>query len=497
MSPASRAAVARAAAAATDAADAAAATAESVGRLDLSGLPVDFVWGAATAAFQIEGDAEHRGDSIWDAMCREPGRISDGSDGRVACDHVHRTAQDIELLRDLGVGAYRFSVSWPRVLPGGRGPAAAPGLAFYDRLVDDLLAAGIAPWLTLYHWDLPVELQAAGGWAGRDVVEAFVDYATTVHAALGDRVARWTTLNEPWCSAWLGYGSGRHAPGVADHAQAARAAHHLLLAHGAAVAAMRSQAPADHAFGVVLNLTNVRASGGADPRAVRRVDGVHNRWWLDALFAGGYPDDVLELLAPALDGVVADGDLAVIGQPLDFLGVNYYSDLVLEPADPPGPDDAGEHPGAGSVTVADPGEHGTAMGWPVTPHGLTELLARIPREYPATPPLVVTENGSAYDDDPAALAAAAAAAAAGGSGVIEDPARVGYLLAHLDALAVAVRAGVDVRGYFAWSLMDNFEWAFGYSKRFGLVRVDYDTLDRRPRRSYQAYRLAVSSRTCA
>jgi beta-glucosidase len=463
--------------------------AQAVAGLDLSGLPADFVWGAATAAFQIEGDAEHRGDSIWDVFCAEPGRIADGSDARVACDHVHRVKEDVELLRGLGVGAYRFSVSWPRVLPGGRGPASADGLAFYDRLVDDLLAAGIDPWLTLYHWDLPAPLQASGGWASRDVVGPFVDYATTVHAALGDRVRRWTTLNEPWCSAWLGHGNGHHAPGVADHAQAARATHHLLLAHGAAVEAMRAQAPADHEFGIVLNLQPVHAADGADPQVVSRVDGLRNRVWLDPLIHARYPADVLELLAPALDGVVLDADLALVAQPLDFLGVNYYHDETFVPADPPGRDDEGTHPGAGAVRVADPGDDATDMGWPLTPSGLTAVLARVRRDYPTAPPLVVTENGAAYDDDPAAVAAA------GPDGVVDDPRRVRYLLAHLDAVAVAARAGVDVRGYFVWSLLDNFEWAFGYTKRFGLVRVDFETLARTRRRSFEVYRAVIAAAT--
>ncbi|MFN0281048.1 MAG: GH1 family beta-glucosidase [Kineosporiaceae bacterium] len=478
--------------AANEGADAAGEVALAVAGLDLtvpdlSGLPAGFVWGAATASFQIEGDAEHRGASIWDAFCAEAGRVSDGSDGRVACDHVHRTDQDVALLRGLGVGGYRFSVSWPRVVPGGTGPVSADGLAFYDRLVDDLLAAGIDPWLTLYHWDLPVELQAAGGWASRDVVGPFVDYATTVHAALGDRVRQWTTLNEPWCSAWLGYGTGHHAPGVADHAQAARATHHLLLAHGSAVAAMRAQAPADHGFGIVLNLQPVHAADGADPDVVRRVDGLRNRLWLDPLLRASYPPDVLELLSPALDGVVLDGDLELVAQPLDFLGVNYYHDETLVPADPSGRDDEGAYPGAGAVRTADPGDDVTDMGWPVTPSGLTAVLARVRRDYPTAPPLVVTENGAAYDDEPSAVAAA------GADGVVDDPRRVRYLLAHLDALAVAARAGVDVRGYFAWSLLDNFEWAFGYTKRFGLVRVDFETLARTRRRSYEVYRAVIAA----
>jgi beta-glucosidase len=455
-------------------------------RPDLTALPTGFVWGAATASFQIEGDAEHRGPSIWDRMCDEPGRIADGSNGLVACDHVNRYEQDVALMRELGVDAYRFSISWPRVQPGGRGPVSAQGLAFYDRLVDTLLAAGIEPWITQYHWDLPAELQDAGGWAERDVVDRFTDYAVTVHAALGDRVRHWATLNEPWCSAWLGYGNGVHAPGIADHAQAARAAHHLLLAHGRAIAAMRAQAPADHQLGIVLNVFPIRPDDDA-PVRVRgaldeiawRMDGVQNRWWLDALFTGGYPPDTLELLAPYLDGVIGGDDLVEISQPLDFLGVNYYHDAVIVPADPPTSDTGGAYPGAGAVRPADPVPEATSMGWPVTPDGLRRILLRIGTQYPDAPHLVITENGSAWHDDPAALTV---------DGPVADPKRVDYLLSHLASMARAVREGADVRGYFAWSLLDNFEWAEGYAHRFGIIRVDYETLQRRPRTSYAIYR---------
>jgi beta-glucosidase len=462
--------------------------------IDLSGLPAGFVWGAATAAFQIEGDAEHRGDSIWDAFCREPGRVVDGSDGRVACDHVGRVSEDVALLRDLGVDAYRFSIAWPRVQPAGSGRLEAGGLAFYDRLVDLLLDAGIQPWATLYHWDLPLPLHEAGGWPARDTAERFAEYATAVHAALGDRVRHWMTLNEPWCSAWLGYGSGRHAPGVADHAQAARAAHHLLLGHGRAVRAMREQAPADHQLGIVLNLSGFGPAPSLGPEDAARVeaavaplDGVQNRLWLDAVLEGRYPQDVLDLLSPALPEVVQDGDLAEIAAPLDFLGVNYYNDQQLVPADrsgeQPGSGGTGEHPGDEGLVSHPEGDDVTAMGWPVTPDGFRRMLVRIGTEHPAAPPLVVTENGSAYDEDPA--------------DPLDDPRRVDYLLRHVRALTEAVRDGADVRGYFAWSLMDNFEWAMGYTKRFGLARVDYDTLERRPRRSFETYRAIAAAQRAA
>lgn len=460
--------------------------------LDLSGLQAGFMWGAATSAFQIEGGAADRGRSIWDRFCEEPGRVVDASDGLVACDHVNRYRQDVALLKELGVDAYRFSISWPRVQPTGRGPLAAKGLACYDRLVDELLGAGIHPWVTLYHWDLPEELQnVGGGWAGRGVVDAFADYAVAVHAALGDRVRFWATLNEPWCSAWLGHGSGVHAPGLRNHPRAARAAHHLLLAHGRAIAGMRGQAPADHRLGIVLNLAPV----GVDPRlapdvatrldrAVRRVDAIHNRWWLDALFTGRYPDDAYDLLEPHLDGVVSAEDLTDIGEPIDFLGVNYYSDTLLAPADPPRRDDEGEYPGIAEARLADPLPDATSLGWPITPDGLRRILVRITQEYPAAPPLVVTENGSAWIDPPEALAV---------DGPVPDPQRVAYLRAHLHALTRAVAEGAEVRGYFVWSLMDNFEWAWGYTQRFGLLHVDFATLERRPRTSFTAYRDILTS----
>ena len=450
--------------------------------------PPGFVWGAATSAFQIEGAADRRGRSIWDALCEEPGRVVDSSDGRVACDHVHRYAEDVALLAELGVDAYRFSVSWPRVQPGGRGAVSAGGVDFYDRLVDTLLAAGVQPWVTLYHWDLPEELEAAGGWPGRDVVDRFTEYAVAVHDALGDRVRHWTTLNEPWCSAWLGYGQGEHAPGRTDQELAARASHHLLLAHGRAARALRAQAPPDHELGVVLNLFPARAVPGKedDPRvaeAVRVVDGVQNRWWLDAVLRGSYPQDVLDLLAPELDGVIADGDLDEIRAPIDLLGVNYYNDQLVDAGGPAERTLSGAYPVTPEITAGEPAGLATSMGWPVTPDGLREMLVRIGRDYPQAPPLVITENGSAQsdpvprpDDD-----------------LVEDPPRVEYLLAHLDATVAALRDGSDVRGYFAWSLLDNFEWAWGHSQRFGLVHVDFETQRRRRKRSFEVYRHAIAA----
>ncbi|MFC5380933.1 GH1 family beta-glucosidase [Aquipuribacter nitratireducens] len=451
----------------------------------MADLPQTFVWGAATASFQIEGDRAGRGDTVWDAFAQVPGAVADGTDGDVTCDHIHRYREDVALLRDLGVDAYRFSVAWARVQPTGRGDFSADGLGFYDRLVDELLGAGVEPWVTLYHWDLPLELQLAGGWASRRTVDHFVEYALTVQEALGDRVKRWATHNEPWCAAWLGHGNGVHAPGVRDHALAARVTHHLLLSHGRAVAAMRQQDP-DAAYGIVLNLDNVRA---ADDAAVTRdalpaYDALRNRVWLDPLAGRGYPADALELLHPHLDGAVEPGDLDQVATPTDWLGLNYYNDAVFEAGEGAVPTVELLQPGLELVRQADPGADATAMGWPITPDGFTDVLVRLQEEYAGLGPFVVTENGSAWDDDPTP----------GPDGVVEDPRRVAYLHAHLEALDEARRRGVDVRGYFAWSLLDNFEWALGLSKRFGLVRVDFDTLERTPKRSYLAYRDAVAAR---
>lgn len=452
-------------------------------------LPAGFVWGVGTAAFQIEGDAGNRSESIWDRFCAEPGRILDGSDGRIACDHVNHLDEDVDLMRRLGVDAYRFSIAWPRVVPGGRGRPSPQGLDFYDRLVDRLLAAGIEPWTTLYHWDLPVELHDAGGWLARSTADRFAEYALCVHAALGDRIRHWATLNEPWCSAWLGYGSGAHAPGIADHPSAVRAAHHLLLAHGRAIEAMRSQAPADHQLGIVLNLFSFHAAQGLPDRrareverAVRLLDGEQNRWFLDALLLGSYPQDLLELFGPHLEGVLQDGDLQQIAAPLDYLGVNYYSDHFLLSVQERGPAEGltgpGSYPGAENVRWSDPGDEGTSMGWHVTPEGLGNILLRIGRDYPRAPALVVTENGAAFHDP----------SEPGPDGVVEDPRRGAYLTSHLESLVEAVGQGADVRGYFAWTLLDNFEWSQGYTQRFGLVRVEDKTQRRIPKRSFEVYR---------
>ncbi|MEV4427467.1 GH1 family beta-glucosidase [Streptomyces sp. R-07] len=451
-------------------------------------FPADFLWGAATAAYQIEGAAAEDGrtPSIWDTFSHTPGRVFEGHTGDVAVDHYHRFREDVAIMAELGLNAYRFSVSWSRVQPTGRGPAVQQGLDFYRRLVDELLAAGIEPALTLYHWDLPQELEDAGGWPERATAERFAEYAGIVAGAVGDRVKRWTTLNEPWCSAFLGYGSGVHAPGRTDPVASLRAAHHLNLGHGLAVQALRASLPTDRQLAVSLNLHEIRplTSSAEDLDAARRIDAVGNRVWLGPMLEGAYPEDLLADTAHLTDwSFVRDGDTAAANQPLDLLAINYYTPTVVshvpEGAEKPQDDGHGnsEHspwPGADAVAFhRAPGEP-TAMGWAVDPSALYDLLRRVSAAYPGLP-LVISENGAAYED------------VVGPDGSVHDPERAAYVHAHLEAVHRAMADGVDVRGYFLWSLLDNFEWAYGYAKRFGAVRVDYDTLERTPKSSARWY----------
>jgi beta-glucosidase len=439
-------------------------------------FPPGFTFGAATAAYQIEGavDADGRGRSIWDTYSHTPGRTFRGDTGDVACDHYHRYPQDVALMAGLGLSAYRFSVSWPRVLPRGAGAVEQRGLDFYRRLVDELLAAGITPWLTLYHWDLPQALQDRGGWADRDTAARFADYAAVVHEALGDRVPHWSTLNEPMCSSLLGHMSGEHAPGHRDPVEASRAVHHLLLGHGLATRVLRDRG-ADH-LGITLNFTPVRpaSEAAADVDAARKVDGQHNRVFLEAVVRGAYPADVVEDLAAAGAQLpVQDGDLEVISTPVDWLGVNYYSTstvrAVSEPTGKPTAVIGGE-----LIDDVEPDGPTTTMGWGISPEDFTALLLRL-REVAPGLPVYVTENGSAWPDE------------VGPDGQVHDPERVDYLLRHLAAMTTAIEQGADVRGYFAWSLLDNFEWARGYAQRFGLVHVDYRTQRRTPKDSARVY----------
>ncbi len=443
-----------------------------------NGFPPTFLWGAATAAYQVEGAAaeDGKGESIWDRFCRVEGAIANGDTGDVACDHYHRWPEDVALMRALGMNAYRFSVAWPRVLPHGRGAPNAAGLDFYDRLVDGLLEAGIAPFATLYHWDLPQALQDLGGWGARDTASAFVDYAHVVSMRLGDRVRRFATHNEPWCVAALGHESGVHAPGLRDPALALRVAHHLLLSHGWAVPALRRNAPgAEIGIVVIHSPAEPETGSAADREAARQFDGAFNRWYLDPLLRGEYPADAIRdrvragQLASEELPFVLPGDLRAIAAPLDFLGVNYYSRTVLSGA--PGP---GGEPAPRAVQRA-PRAALTDMGWEVHPEGLELTLRRLHAEYPV-PRYYVTENGAAYTDPPDA------------AGRIDDLRRKDFLAGHLRALHRAVAAGVPVEGYFHWSLLDNFEWAHGYTKRFGLVHVDPVTQRRVPRESAFHYR---------
>ncbi|HEX3588330.1 MAG TPA: GH1 family beta-glucosidase [Pseudonocardiaceae bacterium] len=419
-------------------------------------LGPEFVWGAATSAYQIEGAVaeDGRAPSIWDTFCRVPGAIDNGDTGDVACDHYHLWREDIRLMRELNVEAYRFSVAWPRVLPDGTRRVNQAGLDFYDRLVDGLLEAGIRPYATLYHWDLPQALQDRGGWPARDTAFAFAELASILAARLGDRVADWFTVNEPLCSAWIGHLEGSMAPGVRDITQAVPAAHHLLLGHGLAAAALRNIASGPVRVGPVLNLSPCEPASQDehDVAAALRADGHTNRWWLDPLHGRGYPADMIEVYG--VEPPVRPGDLETIAEPMDHYGLNYYFRQVVTD-DPDGPP-----PRARSISVPD--WTLTAMGWEVYADGLEQLLTRMHEEY-HVPRIYVTENGSAWPDEIEP------------DGKVQDKERIEYLEQHLAAGVRAVRAGAPLAGYFAWSLLDNFEWAYGYAKRFGLVHVDYPT----------------------
>ena len=439
-------------------------------------LPADLLWGVATSSYQIEGgvDIDGRGPSIWDTFSATPGRVRGGDDGSVAADHRNRMPADVALVAGLGADAYRFSVAWPRVQPLGAGPVSTAGLDFYRALVDELLGLGVEPVVTLYHWDLPQALEDAGGWPARDTALRFAEYAAVVGEALGDRVRRWSTVNEPWCASMLGYAGGVHAPGRSDPGAAVAASHHLLLGHGLAVDALRTVLAGDAEVAITLNPYPVvpASDDELDLDAARRVDGVANRLWYDAVLLGRYPDDVLDDFAAVSDlAHVRDGDLAQIARPLDAIGVNYYRRYHVRHrpgASASSPES--QWPGSPDVELLTPPGPTTDGGWSIEPEGLREALVRLSQEY-GPPPLHVHEAGAAYDDGPVA------------DGAVHDTRRVDWLDAHLRATLEARADGVDVRGFFVWSLLDNFEWAEGYAHRFGIVHVDFDTLERTPKES--------------
>jgi beta-glucosidase len=417
----------------------------------------DFLWGCATSSYQIEGAGleDGRVESIWDRFCATPGKIRDGSSGMVACDHYHRWPEDFDIAKDMGLNAYRFSIAWPRIIPGVGAAPNGKGLDFYSRLVDGMLERGLQPWATLYHWDLPQYLQDRGGWADRATVDAYLAFVDAVSRKLGDRVTNWITQNEPWCTAILGNYEGVHAPGLTDFKTALQVCHHVLLAHGKAVPLIRANVPGAR-VGIALSLHPLRAASDSpeDQGAAARHDGLRYRWFLDPLYGRGYPADSVDAFGSA-NPVVHPGDMEAIAAKTDFLGVNYYFPETIANAPGHGPLNA-------EVLPPKPEAEKTAMGWEVAPQGLSNLLARIENDYHPGP-IYVTENGSAYED------------VVGADGRIEDAGRRRYLKRHLAAMKDAIDAGVPVKGYFAWSLVDNFEWAEGYQRRFGLVHIDYET----------------------
>jgi beta-glucosidase len=447
---------------------------DATGAREIPRFPPGFLLGSATAAYQVEGAAQEdgRGPSIWDTFSHTPGRVVDGDTGDVADDHYHRFEDDLDLMAELGLQAYRFSISWSRIQPTGSGEVEPRGLNFYSRLVDGLLERGILPIATLYHWDLPQALEDRGGWGDRETAYRFAEYAAIVGAALGDRVSVWTTLNEPWCSAYLGYGSGSHAPGRADGVAALPANHHLNLAHGLALQALRrTVTKPDAQYSITLNFTGLESVDASSPEAIERIDALAHRSFLDPLLNGHYPDRLLRDTAHLTDwSFVQPGDLADICQPIDVLGVNYYYTTGVRMWDGVSTRSAddGHRSGAGSPWpgsedvefITAPGPR-TAMGWGIAPEGLEELLVSLAAEFPDLP-LMITENGAAFDDVEA-------------DGRVHDENRVDYLDAHFRAAVRAIDRGVDLRGYLVWSFLDNFEWGWGYAKRFGIVRVDYAT----------------------
>ena len=447
-------------------------------------FPKNFIWGAATASFQIEGAGKEdgKGQSIWDTFCATPGKVANGDDGMVACDHYHRYPEDIQIMKDMGIDSYRFSIAWPRLFPNGDSVREQRGFDFYDKLIDELLANGITPLPTMFHWDLPQTLQDEDGWANRDTVNRFVDYGTSLIEAYGDRINKWVTLNEPWCFTWLGYMSGVHAPGVKNFDHAVAAAHHTVIAHSQVIEAAKAIRP-DLLMGQALNMTNYRVMNPEDADVVQLAsfqDSHINRWWLDAEHYGHYPQDLVDYFGERLSRVTLPGDEYKLRANSDFLGINYYSDSFL--SSPRAADkaamDGGPHPFPQRASGAVP-EPTTDMGWPLTPAGIKDLLVRIKKDWPMIQSIAITENGAAYDYPVE-------------NGEVNDYKRVDYILTHLQACAEAIEEGVPLDAYYIWSLLDNFEWAEGYQKRFGIVHVDFATLERIPKLSAKVYKDVIA-----
>ena len=452
----------------------------------MTALPDDFRWGAATASYQIEGgtDLDGRGTCIWDTFAATPGKVVNQENGLVACDHYHRYPEDIKLMKDLGIQTYRFSFAWPRMFPVGDSRREERGFDFYKRVINELLENDIEPFATAYHWDLPQALQDKGGWANRDIVNTFADYAGALVEEFGDVVKMWSTLNEPWCTSWLGYGNGVHAPGVKDLDQAIAAAHHTALAHAEATRAMRA-ARSDVKVGIVLNMSNYRVDDPNNSEIVELADLLDaniNRWWTDAMTTGHYPAVLEPYYRKTFERILLPGDEDLLKIDSDFVGINYYSDSFVgtpRPEDKP-MSEGGMHPFPHRSNGTPP-EPLTDMGWPITPEGLHDLVLRVAKDWPSIPEIMITENGAAYPDGP------------NEDGEVEDFRRVDYLTRHLEALSRAVEEGAPVTRYYAWSLLDNYEWAEGYAKRFGLIHVDFETLERTPKLSAKTYATIIAT----
>lgn len=448
-------------------------------------FPEDFSWGSATASYQIEGAYQDGGRSmsIWDTFSHTPGKVVNGDTGDVACDHYHRYMEDIKIMKDLGIQSYRFSLAWPRIIPGGTGEIGKHGIDFYNRLIDALLDAGIQPTATLYHWDLPQVLQDKGGWANRDIVGWITDYATVAAEQFGDRVANWVTLNEPWCATWLGYFHGVHAPGIKDLDQAIAASHHTALAHAEITRALRAVRP-EIRSGLALNMTSYRVDDEANAELIKLreyQDSNLNRWYLDASVHGKYPQNLVDFYGEKLQRVIQPGDMEKLKIDSEFLGINYYSDSFIgTPTD----EQVQKNQGTFLFPINSNGQPPapyTDMGWPITPQGLEDLLVRIHQDWPEIEDIAITENGAAYDDGPDE------------NGQVNDERRVDYLVNHLDAVSRAIDKGVPVKAYYYWSLLDNFEWAEGYVKRFGIVYVNFETLQRIPKLSANVYSKVIAT----